>query len=65
MNNGGTSSHADTLIGQWKVIYMGGIPGYYGIKGKSYLSLFHEGFYITSDQDALFFIWSGAQLEYR
>ena len=44
MNNGGASSHADTLIGQWKVIYMGGIPGYYGIKGRSYISLLHENY---------------------
>ena len=65
MNNGGTSSHADTLIGQWKVIYMGGIPGYYGIKGRSYISLLHEGFYITSNQIGMHYFSYGQVLNWN
>ena len=65
MNNGGASSHADTLIGQWKVIYMGGIPGYYGIKGRSYISLLHEGFYITSDQIGVHYFSYGQVLNWN
>ena len=46
MKKGNVSNSA--LIGQYKVIYMGGIPGYYGILGKALLSLSLEGFYISS-----------------
>ena len=37
-------------IGQWNVIYMGEIPGYPGIWGKSKLSLFENGFSISSSK---------------
>ena len=38
------------LIGQWKVIYMGGIPGFPGILGKTRLCLYKEGFSLSSDK---------------
>ncbi len=38
------------LIGRWRVIYMGEIPGYPGILGKTQLSLFDNGFSLSSEK---------------
>ena len=45
----------ETVIGEWKVVYMGGIPGFYGIWGKTKLSLTTDGFSLTSDRSGRHF----------
>lgn len=48
MNNLNYAATQPQLIGQWKVVYMGEIPGFPGILGKAQLSLFENYFTISS-----------------
>lgn len=50
MNTVNDPRQGNAAIGQWKVIYMGGIPGYYGYLGKTWLTLFRDGFQLMSDK---------------
>lgn len=50
MNNATCFQTAAKLLATYRVIYMGGIPGFPGILGRSQLSLYENGFSLSSEK---------------